>query len=101
MGISEVLVIALLGMSIVFVVLLVLMGMIKLISLFVKEKKSSAPATAAPAVVAEAPTAPGSCGEIKLFDVPDKTAAMLMAIVADKLGEPLNTLRFISIKEVE
>lgn len=101
MGISEVLIIAVLGMSIVFVVLLVLMGMIKLISLIVKEKKSSAPATAAPAVVAEAPTAPGSCGEIKLFDVPDKTAAMLMAIVADKLGEPLNTLRFISIKEVE
>jgi len=101
MGISEVLIIAVLGMSIVFVVLLVLMGMIKLISLIVKEKKSSAPVTAAPAVVAEAPTAPGSCGEIKLFDVPDKTAAMLMAIVADKLGEPLNTLRFISIKEVE
>ena len=29
------------------------------------------------------------------------TAAMLMAIVADKLGKPLNELRFISIKEVK
>ena len=35
------------------------------------------------------------------FDVPDKTAAMLMAIVADKLNRPLNELRFISIKEVK
>jgi len=26
---------------------------------------------------------------------------MLMAIVADKMGKPLNELRFISIKEVE
>ena len=30
-----------------------------------------------------------------------KTAAMLMAIVADKTGKPLNELRFISIKEVK
>ena len=45
--------------------------------------------------------APGSAGEIKLHDVPDKTAAMLMAIVADKLGKPLNELRFISIREIK
>ena len=49
----------------------------------------------------EAPTAPGSAGGIKLHNVEPKTAAMLMAIVADKLGKPLNELRFISIKEVE
>ena len=30
-----------------------------------------------------------------------KIAAMLMAIVADKMGKPLNELRFISIKEVK
>ena len=46
------------------------------------------------------PTAPGSAGGVKLHDVDPKTAAMLMAIVADKLGKPLNELRFISIKEV-
>ena len=34
-------------------------------------------------------------------DVEPKTAAMLMAIVADKMGKPLNELRFISIKEVK
>ena len=47
------------------------------------------------------PTAPGSAGAIKLHDVEPKTAAMLMAIVADKMGKPLNELRFISIKEVK
>ena len=48
-----------------------------------------------------APTAPGSAGSVKLYDVEPKTAAMLMAIVADKTGKPLNELRFISIKEVK
>ena len=36
-----------------------------------------------------------------LHDVEPKTAAMLMAIVADKMGKPINELRFISIKEVK
>ena len=59
-------------------------------------------APAAPVVPAAAPVpAPGTAGQIKLHDVPPKTAAMLMAIVADKTGKPLNTLRFISIKEVK
>ena len=40
-------------------------------------------------------------GGVKIYDVEPKTAAMLMAVVADKLGKPLNELRFISIKEVE
>lgn len=43
--------------------------------------------------------APGSCGSVKLFDVPDKEAAMIMAIVADELETPLNELKFVSIKE--
>ena len=49
----------------------------------------------------EIPVAPGSAGQIKLHSVEPKTAAMLMAITADKLGKPLNELRFISIREVE
>ena len=59
---------------------------------------AEAPA-AAPAVPAE--PAPGSAGKLKLHDVEPKTAAMLMAIVADKMGKPINELRFISIKEVK
>ena len=44
--------------------------------------------------------APGSAGQTKLHDVEPKIAAMAMAIVADKMGKPLNELRFISIREV-
>lgn len=50
---------------------------------------------------AEKPVAPGSAGQVKLYNVEPKTAAMLMAIVANKMDKPLNELRFISIKEVE
>ena len=49
----------------------------------------------------EVPKAPGSAGQIKLYNVEPKTAAMVMAIVADKMNKPLNELRFVSIKEVE
>jgi len=45
--------------------------------------------------------APGSAGKLKLYDTPDRDAAMIMAIVANKMGKPLNELRFISIKEVK
>ncbi len=66
-----------------------------------KKKKAAAAEPVAP-VAEEVPAAvaPGSAGQLKLHSVEPKTAAMLMAIVADKLGKPLNELRFISIKEV-
>ena len=77
-----------------------------------RDKKAAAKAAAAKAdisvasvaevtaPVAEVP-APGTAGQLKLYDTPPKTAAMIMAIVADKMGKPLNELRFISIKEVK
>lgn len=46
------------------------------------------------------PVAPGSAGQLKIHNVEPRTAAMLMAIVAYRMGKPLNELRFISIKEV-
>ena len=66
-------------------------------------KKKKAPVVAETVSVEEAPkaVAPGSAGQLKLHDVEPKTAAMLMAIVADKMGKPLNELRFISIREVK
>ncbi len=68
-----------------------------------KKLSSNKPAVAETVPVAEVPkeVAPGSAGELKLHDVSPKTAAMLMAIVADKTGKPLNELRFTSIKEVK
>ena len=69
------------------------------------ESVSLAPGALCPkgseAPAADASAAPGTAGKLKLYDVEPKTAAMLMAIVADKMGKPLNELRFISIKEVK
>ena len=60
---------------------------------------AQAPA-AAPAPKAAPVLAAGTAGECKFYNVGDREAAMLMAIVANKLGKPLNTLRFKSMKEV-
>ncbi len=91
------------ALTIGLVAILVLVVLIAVIRKALADKKAAvqvAPVVVEPAPV-EAPTAPGSAGGIKLHNVEPKTAAMLMAIVADKLGKPLNELRFISIKEVE
>lgn len=66
-----------------------------------KKKTAAAPVLAEETPVVAAPEAPGTAGQVKLHNVEPKTAAMLMAIVADKLGKPVNQLRFKSIKEVK
>lgn len=96
--------IVVLGMAVVFFGLILLMFVTKIAGAIINRKNTAAPA-AAPAAASAAPAvpnapAPGSAGKIALHDVPDKTAAMLMAIVADRTGKPLNQLRFISIREV-
>ena len=97
-------ILALLGYAMVFVGLILLMVLTIILGKFfmATAKKKEAPAASAveePPVVA-APTAPGAAGQLKLYNVEPKTAAMVMAIVADKMGKPINELRFISIKEV-
>ena len=49
----------------------------------------TAPAASTAVPVPEPGKAPGSAGKLKLHDVEPKTAAMLMAIVADRLGKPV------------
>lgn len=115
---------AVLGYGVVFLGLLMLMTIVCLMGAVFRGLEASRPAReakraarkagktgngvepAAPAVPAATPaapakTAPGSAGEVKRFDVPDKEAAMIMAIVAEQMGKPLNELRFLSIKEVK
>ena len=97
--------IVVLGMAVVFFGLILLMYVTKIAGAIINRKNTAAPAVA-PAAASAAPAvpnapAPGSAGKIALHDVPDKTAAMLMAIVADRTGKPLNQLRFISIREVK
>ena len=104
-------IVALLGYGVVFFGLILLMCVITILGKSFQamedKQKAAAPAAAAPAAApaAAAPVsaepAPGSAGKLKLHDVEPKTAAMLMAIVADKMGKPINELRFISIKEVK
>ncbi len=88
-----------LGMVVVLAVIVAVMTLRKYLSKKNGPQQVPAPAPAVPE--APKPTAPGSAGKLKLHDVEPKTAAMLMAIVADKMGKPLNELRFISIKEVK
>ena len=94
---------ALLGYAVVFMGLISLMVVVMIVGKIMSGKKAEAPkaAAAAPAAVPAAEPAPGTAGELKLYDTPERDAAMVMAIVADKMGKPLNELRFISIKEVK
>ena len=110
-SIPEAFVNAVLGYGVVFFGLILLMCVVIIMGKVMVSRqaaKKAPEATAAPAPAAvtaspapSSPPAPGSAGEVKLFDVPDKEAAMIMAIVADKMGKPLNELRFKSIKEVK
>ena len=102
---------AVLGYGVVFIGLVLLMVVIIIVGkiMVASQKKAAAPkaaptaepaAPAAPVAVKEE-LAPGSAGGVKIYDVSERDAAIIMAIVADKLGKPLNEIRFKSIKEVK
>ena len=115
MSFADALIYSLLGMSVVFFALVLLMCIIKIMTAIGdRAEKRAAPAPAAVGGIAAPdksapvqgltltqPLAPGSAGELKLYDTDPRTAAMLMAIVADELKLPLNELRFLSIKEIK
>ena len=93
------------GICVVFAALVLIMCMIKILvaATSVKKPEKSEDAGAAPAVAAgpEPVLAPGTAGDLCLYDTDPRDAAMIMAIVANRLGKPLNELRFRSIKEVK
>lgn len=99
--------IVVLGMAVVFFGLILLMWVTKIAGRIMSAKEAKAAQSKAAEVPAEktapaaAKPAPGAAGELKLHDVPPKTAAILMAIVANKMGKPVNELRFISIREIK
>ena len=102
-SIGQTLLIALVGFSVVFVVLVVLMGLIAVMSKLIGGKKTAAPVTvtAAPGGDISAPTASAAPTGLVLENVSEKEAAMIMAIVADQLQKDPAELAFISIKEVK
>lgn len=111
MALTDAAITAVFGYCVVFVGLILLMAVLYITGAIFKNREAKAAeksaaakpaANAAPVQEATAvPAAPGSAGHVKLHGVPDKEAAMIMAIVADKMQTPLNELRFISIKEVK
>ncbi len=100
---------AILGYLVVFIGLVLLMVVIIFVGKVFSAKKAApaeekAVSTAPPAPAAPVKPkklAPGSAGDVKIYDTDPRDAAMIMAIVANKLGKPLNELRFRSIKEVK
>ena len=106
-AIPDSLLLALVGFVVVFITLIALIAVIKVIAGISSSKKTDETFELTPA--AEAATvadpelipAAGSMGEIVLYDVDEHSAALIMAIVADKMKAPLNTLRFKFIKLIE
>ncbi len=100
---------AVLGYLVVFIGLALLMAVIMIMGkiMVARTRKPAAVLSMSPKPAAPAPApapkklAPGAAGEVKLYDTDPRDAAMIMAIVANKLNTPLNELRFKSIKEVK
>lgn len=106
MNIPDALVTAVMGWAVVFLGIALLVLLVaaagRIMTAKRPERTLPRPETvpAAPAPAPREPEAPGTAGDLMLYDTPDRDAAMIMAIVADELKIPLNELRFISIREV-
>jgi len=109
-GVAEAGLVGLVGYAVVFFGLILLMFVVVIVGKIMvasqAKKQTVGAAAKAQEAVASAPAAPGkpapgTAGQIKLYGTSERDAAMIMAIVADKLQKPLNELRFISIREVK
>ena len=106
MSVADYWVNSLLGICVVFfalallIIIITVMTKLNLTDEPKKAKGAAAPAAAPAAVPAQAALAPGSAGDLKLYNTDPRDAAMIMAIVADELQKPLNELRFLSIREI-
>ena len=108
MPLSDALATSLIGITTVIIILAIIAVLIILVSKVIRavegvatKKAADAPATA-PSAPAGVPMPAGmNQGELELINTDEKTAAIIMAIVSDKSGIPLNRLSFKSIKLVE
>lgn len=114
--IGEALNISITGIVVVMLVLALLAVLVLLLSKGIRavegvaKKKSGKKAdSAASEAKAETPSKPigtalpesASAGDLDLYNVDEKTAAVIMAIVSNESGIPLNRLLFKSIKAIE
>ena len=110
MPLGEAFSVSIIGITTVILILAVIACLILLVSKVIrsveaaaaKKKPAEAPAAASSAAPAGVPMPAGmNQGELELIDTDEKTAAVIMAIVSDKSGIPLNRLSFKSIKLME
>lgn len=106
MSVIESIAVGIFCISLVFLVLLILCVMVKLLSLVFGQKPGGKAATEAAGAAEgggrEKPdTVQISSGELKLVNVDEKTAALIMAIVSDESKIPLSELCFKTIKAIE
>lgn len=107
MGIGEALLTAVIGISTVLMILAIIALLIMLVSKIIRaiETKTAKTDSPTPATATAAPPVPlpdtESQGELILENVDEPTAAVIMAIVSNKSGIPLNRLCFKSIKLLE
>ena len=100
---------SLIGISTVILILAIIAVLILLVSKVIRaieSKTAKAPAEAKAAAPVAAPAgvpmpAGMNQGQLELIDTDEKTAAVIMAIVSNKSGIPLNRLSFKSIKLLE
>ncbi len=103
-SIGQALLYSVIGLAVVFLMLAILMVIIRIMAAIMEKaikKPQISESAEPPAETPKAPPAPGSAGELKLVGVTEREAAMIMAIVADNMGKPINELRFKSIREVK
>ena len=109
MPLSDALATSLIGITTVVCILAIIAVLIILVSKVIRavegattKKAPVAPAAPVAAAPAGVPMPAGmNQGELELVNTDEKTAAVIMAIVSDKSGIPLNRLSFKSIKLVE
>ena len=102
-GLIEGLWISLIGLGIVLVLLVILIRVFAGLSFCVQALRAKDAPQETPMLSSthsQPVVAHGTCGQLTLTDVTDRDAAMIMAIVANKLDKPLNALRFVSIKAI-
>ena len=99
---------SLLGVCVVFFALVLLIIIILILTKLQLSDEPDKPKKAVSSAVVKASSddapakklAPGSAGDLKLYNTDPRDAAMIMAIVADELQKPINELRFLSIREI-
>lgn len=98
-GISNALLVSIVGVCVVLLELALLACCIVILGKVVNKFVNKADKKSPEAQPVE--TAPAGPRQVKLIDTDEKTAAMIMALVSDQSGIPLDKLDFKSIKKVD